>query len=58
MSLESLEHVESISALIIHSFNIQFETIFKLSQTHLLAYLNHICCSDYPKIANNMSLDS
>jgi hypothetical protein len=36
MSLESLEHVESISAIIIHSFSIQIESIFKLNQTYLL----------------------
>jgi hypothetical protein len=58
MSLESLELVESISALIIHNFSIQFETIFKLNQTHLLDYLNHIFCSVDPKIAINMSLVS
>jgi hypothetical protein len=50
--LESLEHVESISALIIHMFSIQFESIFKLNQTHLLAYLIHIVCSVHPKITN------
>jgi hypothetical protein len=33
--LETLEHVESNSALIIRSFSIQFETIFKLNQTYL-----------------------
>jgi hypothetical protein len=56
MSLESLELVESISALIIHNFSIQ--TIFKLNQTNLLDYLNHIFCSIDPKIAINMSLVS
>jgi hypothetical protein len=40
--LETLEHVESNSALIICSFSIQFETIFKLNQTYLLASLIHI----------------
>jgi hypothetical protein len=30
ISLESLEHVESISALIVHRFSTQFESIFKL----------------------------
>jgi hypothetical protein len=34
--MESLKHVESISALIIHRFSIQFESIFKLNQTHML----------------------
>jgi hypothetical protein len=58
MSLESLEHVESNSALIIHSFSIQIESIFKLNQTHLLAYLIHIFCSVHPKITNLLSLES
>jgi hypothetical protein len=52
MSLESLEHVESNSALIIHSLSIQIKSIFKLNQTHLLAYLIHIFCSVHPKITN------
>jgi hypothetical protein len=50
--MESLEHVESISALIIHGFSIQFESIFKLKQTLLLAYLIHIFCSVHPNFSN------
>jgi hypothetical protein len=37
ISLEYLEHVESISVQKLHSFSIQFETIFKLNQIPLLA---------------------
>jgi hypothetical protein len=50
--LETLEHVESISAIIFHSISIQIEVIFKLNQTYLLAYLSHIFCSTHPKITN------
>jgi hypothetical protein len=52
MSLESLRHIESISAIIFHRFSIQFENIFKLNQTLLLAYLFHIFCFKCPKITN------
>jgi hypothetical protein len=41
ISLETLRHVESINAIIFHSFGIQIESIFKLNQTYLLTYLNH-----------------
>jgi hypothetical protein len=50
--MESLEHIESNSSLICHRFSIQFETIFKLNQTPLLTYLNHIFCSVHPKFTN------
>jgi hypothetical protein len=42
ISMESLEHVESKSALIFLRFSTQFESIFKLSQTLLLTCLIHI----------------
>jgi hypothetical protein len=50
--MESLEYVESISALILHSFSTQIEIIFKSSQTFLLACLNHIFWFKCPKIMN------
>jgi hypothetical protein len=50
--LETLQHVESISALIFHSFSIQIESIFKLNQTYLLVCLIHNVCSKCPKITN------
>jgi hypothetical protein len=56
--LESLKHVESNSAIISHSFSIQIESIFKLNQTYLLAYLIHIFCSVHPKNSNWLSLES
>jgi hypothetical protein len=52
MSLESLQSVESISAIKSHSFRIQIEFIFKLNQIYLLLYLIHIFCSTHPKITN------
>jgi hypothetical protein len=52
ISLETLRHVESISAIIFHSFSIQIEVIFQLNQTYRLAYLIHIFYSMHPKITN------
>jgi hypothetical protein len=50
ISLETLEYLESISAIKSYILWVQFETIFKLESNLLLAWLIHIFSSVNPKI--------